>query len=176
VVNLASDETRTVNVTLDKIADVLDEVTVYGRESMASRRLAGFRQRMRASASGHFVTRADIKKRSPIRLTDMLEGISGVTVQRSGAFGYRIVKSRPGICTQAIIYVDGHRMVTPNSAARDGISLNDLVWLNWVIGMEVYATGMQAPAEYGGGDDCPRVLVWTSMDADALDRADKGGR
>src|SRR5690606_26920257 len=61
-VDLASDRTVSVTVTLDKIAQVLSEVKVYGEQSALSRKLEGFRQRMRAGW-GRFFTHADIQKR-----------------------------------------------------------------------------------------------------------------
>jgi hypothetical protein len=175
VVDLASHRTDSVTVMLDKVADVLGEVTVYGEKSGLSKKLAGFRQRMRAGF-GHFITRADIERRGPIRLTDMLRGIPGVALEPVGAFGFRVTSSRPGACSQAIIYIDGHRLAMSRGGGNDYISINDLVWLDWVVGIEVYADGLSAPAEYGGWGSCPRVVIWTSMDADILDRADGGGQ
>ena len=222
VVDLANHRTDSVTVTLDKVADVLSEVTVYGKESITSRRLAGFRQRMRAGF-GHFVTRADIEKRAPLRLTDLIRGIPGVAVERSGTFDYKVVSSiRRNLCHDAVVYVDGHRLIKPSSggsrgstttptsapapragqapgAPREGTTapasndgprsqvaggqvsdsdfapINDLVWLDDVVGVEVYSSGIFAPAEFGGSDTCPRVIVWTSPDAAALTRAGDDG-
>ena len=174
-VDLVSGETRMVSVSLDKIADVLSEVTVYGEQSMLSRRLEGFRQRMRAGW-GRFITRADIQKQAPIRLTDLLRGIPGISVRPRGTFGYVIASHNP-TCGGVPVYVDGHRLIGMGRGRsgdindNDFISVNDLVWLDWIVGIEVYSDGMSAPAEYGGWGPCPRVLIWTSMDADILDRA-----
>jgi hypothetical protein len=223
-VDLSSNRSATATVTLDKVADVLSEVTVYGKQSALSRRLEGFRQRMR-EGFGHFVTRADIERLAPLRLTDVIRGIPGVKVERSGVFDYKVT-SPDGRCAAAV-YVDGHRLVrpsltaevsstaivkndAPSSRARqrpgvsaggsdgtgsadaghqvfvgggnmndnDFVSINDLVWLDNVVGVEVYPSEILAPAEFRGGGlgRCPIVAIWTSMDADVLDRADGGGR
>ncbi|HEU6451078.1 MAG TPA: carboxypeptidase regulatory-like domain-containing protein [Gemmatimonadaceae bacterium] len=223
-VDLASDRTASTTVTLDKIADVLSEVKVYGKQSASSRRLEGFRQRMRAGF-GHFITRADIERQAPLRLTDVVRGIPGVTVERSGAFDYRVTSSLNRRCVAAV-YVDGHQLIRPtlindapstailqndapttrvgrssgatgtgskgtgsggsshrvfvaggHMSDNDFVSINDLVWLDNVVGVEVYSSSFTTPAEFrgGGGGGCPVVVIWTSMDADALDRAN-GGR
>jgi hypothetical protein len=170
-VDLSSDHTTSVFVTLDKIADVLSEVRVYGEPSALNKKLEGFRQRMRAGW-GRFITRADIQKRGPIRFTDMLIGMPGITVQPVGAFGYQLVPTiRSTHCTTTIV-VDGHRL--PRFLAGDFDDLNSYIWLDEVVGIEVYGHGTGAPAEYGGWGFCPVVLVWTSPDADVLDRAEKG--
>jgi hypothetical protein len=222
VVDLASDRTTSATITLDKIADVLSEVTVYGDQSASSMRLEGFRQRMHAGF-GHFITRADIEQRAPLRLTDLLRGIPGVVVERSGAFDYRVVSSNPrSLCAGAVVYVDGHQLMRASSKLRengpptaipqgdtsrsrpgqdplassgspgtqgsssgqrlftagrhmsddDFLPINDLVWLDDVVGIEVYSSGLFAPAEFSGADDCPRVIVWTSPDASALAHSD----
>jgi hypothetical protein len=179
-VDLSSERTASVAVTLDKIADVLSEVTVYGEQSALSKKLAGFRQRMRAGW-GRFITRADIEQRAPIRLTDLLRGTPGIRVRPRGTFGY-VLASSDSSCRGVPVYVDGHRLMGKGGGGsgdindNDFISVNDLVWLDWVVGIEVYSDGFGAPAEYGGWGFCPRVLIWTSMDADILDRAGGGGQ
>jgi hypothetical protein len=171
VVDLSSNRTDSVTVMLDKVADVLGEVTVYGEPSALSKKLEGFRRRMRAGW-GHFITRADIQKRGPIRFTDMLVGIPGITVQPVGAFGYQLMPTiRSTHCTTTIV-VDGHRL--PRFLTGDYDDLNSWIWLDDVVGIEIYPHGTGAPAEYGGWGFCPVVLVWTSPDADVLDRADAG--
>lgn len=173
VVDLSSQRTDSVTVMLDKVADVLGEVTVYGEPSALSKKLEGFRQRMRAGW-GHFITRADIQRRQPIRFTNMLIGIPGISVQPVGAFGYQLAPSvRSTHCTVTIV-VDGHPL--PRFLTGDYDDLNSWIWLDQVVGIEVYPHGTGAPAEYGGWGFCPVVLVWTSPDADVLDRADGGGR
>ncbi len=224
VVDLTSDRTASTTVTLDKVAEVLSEVKVYGVGSSASRRLAGFRQRMHAGF-GHFITRADIERRAPLRFTDLLRGVPGVVVERSGSFDYTVAPSNPGsICAAAVVYLDGHRVMrafgkgdadasstamvqvdtssgsgngTPASAGSpdaqdltgtqrmfvsgghmtdsDFFPINDLVWLDDIVGVEVYSSGLFAPAEFSGADDCPRIIIWTSPDAAALARTKNDG-
>jgi hypothetical protein len=220
VVDLASDRTASSTVTLDKIAEVLSEVKVYGMGSSASRRLAGFRQRMHAGF-GHFITRADIEQRAPLRFTDLLRNVPGVVVERTGSIDYKVVPSNPSsLCAGAVVYIDGHRVMravskfdenapssamvqvdtsssgsgggspqsrTPDAQNLTGVQqmlvagghmsdndffpINDLVWLDNVVAVEVYSSGLFAPAEFSGADDCPRVIVWTSPDASVLSQS-----
>ena len=170
-VDLSSDRVASVTVTLDKTADVLGEVTVYGKQSMLSHRLDGFRQRMRAGW-GHYITRADIEKRAPVRLTDLLRGIPGIAIQPVGAFDYRVTSSITSGCSP-VIFVDGHRMVGPTQSDMDAI--NDLVWLDYVVGVEIYSNGLETPAEFRAPGGCGSILVWTSPDARALAHTNDGG-
>jgi hypothetical protein len=170
-VDLSTDRTASVTVTLDEVADVLSQVTVYGKQSVVSRRLEGFRQRMRAGW-GHFLTRADIEKRAPIRFTDLLRGIPGIAIEPVGAFDYRVKSSRPGGCPP-VIWVDGHRVVGPAQSDMDAI--NDLVWLDDVVGVEVYSSDIYAPPEYSGPRCGGSIVVWTSPDARALARVNDDG-
>jgi hypothetical protein len=177
-VDLSSDRTTSVVVSLDKIADVLSEVKVYGEPGALGKKLEGFRQRMR-TGWGHYITRADIQKRAPLRLTDMLREIPGIAVKPVGAFDYELTSTR-GNCSPTI-FLDGHRVIRPPHGRLGDINdgditpINDQVWMDWVVGIEVYSNGTGAPAEYGGWGFCPVVLIWTSPDADVLDRASAEG-
>lgn len=180
-VDLSSERTASVTVKLEKVAEALSEVTVYGEKSAFAWRMDGFRQRMRAGW-GRFLTRSDIEKRGPLRFTDMLRQIPGIAVQPVGAFGYQLTSSRGDGC-RPTIFLDGHKVVrAPHGRGNfdddEMTSINDLVWMDSVIGIEVYANGTFAPADFRTpmSGSCPVILVWTSPDADVLRRAGSGSR
>lgn len=138
----------------------LDGITVTERMSSRTLRDAGFYQRQR-SAFGTFITREDIDKRAPMRISDLLRNASGVTVVHCGSAcrpsGYRIVSSRgnTGLGAQCAmqIYVDGRHV-------SDGDI--DAWTVDSVEGIEVYNSTAGMPSEFNRpGAVCGAVAVWT---------------
>jgi hypothetical protein len=157
-VDLASHATRSVTVTLDQRADVLGQVTVYGKPSKRQRDFTGFFQRSK-SGFGHFLTRADIEKRHPFQFTDLFRMIPGFMVIPDSGFGYRIVSSRgtnlSGKC-QPTIYINGMRIY-------DATDIDGLVLPNDIAAVEAYAGPAGAPPQYTA-DACGSILIWTGPD------------
>ncbi len=163
-VDLVSNATRSVTVTLDKRADVLNEVVVYGKRTKRSRDFTGFLQRSK-SGFGHFLTRADIEKQHPFQLTDLFRRIPGFQVMRDGGFGYSIVSSRgagfSGRC-QPSVYIDGMRIY-------DVSDIDGLVMPDDIAAMEAYAGPAGAPLQYTSGG-CGTILIWTGPDLRATQK------
>lgn len=158
-VDLVSNATRSVTVTLDERADVLNEVVVYGKRTKRSRDFTGFVQRSKAGF-GHFLTRADIAKRHPFQFTDLFRMIPGFrVVPVTDGFGYRIVSTRGtgfgGQC-QPDIYIDGMQIY-------DAGSIDAYVMPNDVAAVEAYAGPSGAPLQYTHGT-CGSILIWTGAD------------
>jgi hypothetical protein len=159
-VDLVSHATRSVTVTLDKRADVLGQVTVYGKPSRRVDDFTGFLQRSK-SGFGHFLTRADIEKRHPFQFTDLFRMIPGFRVVPDTGFGYRIISSRGGDIhgeCQPTLYIDG--MKINDASDIDGIVLPDDI-----AGIEAYAGAAGTPAWASGlSGSCGSILVWTGRD------------
>jgi hypothetical protein len=157
-VDLVSNATRSVTVTLDKRADVLGEVTVYGKRSKRSSDFTGFLQRSK-KGFGHFLTRADIEKRHPFQVTDLFRAIPGFMVVPDGGLGYTIVSTRGsgtrGRC-QPNVYLDGVRIY-------DIGNLDGLVMPNDVAAVEAYAGAAGAPPQYHS-EGCGSIVIWTGAD------------
>ncbi|HEU4585506.1 MAG TPA: carboxypeptidase regulatory-like domain-containing protein [Gemmatimonadaceae bacterium] len=155
-VDLVSNTTRSVTVTLDERANVLDAVTVYGKRSKRSRDITGFLQR-RKSGFGQFMTREDIEKRQPFRFTDLLRGVVGFMVAPSSeGLGYRILSSRgvtsSGNCTPGL-YIDGVQIFDPEN-------IDDLVVPSDIAAVEAYPSASGAPPQFVRGA-CGSILIWT---------------
>jgi hypothetical protein len=158
-VDLVSNATRSVTMTLEKRADVLNEVVVYGKRTKRPRDLTGFLQRSK-SGFGHFLTRADIEKRHPFQFTDLFRMIPGfMVVPDTEGFGYRIVSTRgsgfSGKC-QPAIYIDGMQMY--DASGIDGFVIPDDV-----AAVEAYAGPAGTPPQYRSGS-CGSILIWTGPD------------
>jgi hypothetical protein len=137
----------------------LDTVRVTADADRMSRRLRGFDERRR-TARGLYVDRAEITLRRPQQLSDLLRGRPNITVQRNGAngetqvFGPRLSISS-GYCPLALI-VDG--VLIPNAAG----SIDALVPVEMIAGIEVYNSGTSVPGEFARlGTDCGAIVVWT---------------
>src|SRR5690606_12497751 len=92
-VDLASDQTRSVEVTLSERTDVLDQVTVYGKTLKRRLDYTGFLERRKTQGSGHFITRADITEMRPVDLTDILRRVPGLKLVPTSYFDYTILSS-----------------------------------------------------------------------------------
>jgi hypothetical protein len=157
-VDLASNETRSVDVTLSERAEVLDQVTVYGKVSKRRLDYTGFLERRKSAGSGHFITRADIAEMRPVDLTDILRRVPGLRLVPTSYFDYTILSSRgvttnPSGTCQPLIFVDGARLT-------DDTALNGMLRPGDIAAIEVYAGLAGTPAQYSGGD-CGSILIWT---------------
>ena len=157
-VDLASNSTRTVTVTLDKRAEVLDEVTIYGKRSERRSDFRGFLERSKRGF-GHFLTRADIEKRHPFQFTDLFRMMPGFSLVPDTGFGYTIVSTRGsgfgGRC-QPTIYLDGMKL-------SDASDIDGFIMPSDIAAVEAYAGSAGAPPQYSGSG-CGSVLIWTGSD------------
>lgn len=154
-VDLVSGQTRSLAVTLDQRADVLGEVTVYGKPGTNRRDITGFLDR-RQRGMGRFFTRADIERLRPFQFTDLMRTVPGIRVVPTSGFDYTILSTRGGGMSggcQPQLYVDGVRLI-------DGNDLNTMVQPGDIAGIEVYAGASESPPQYTTGS-CGSILIWT---------------
>lgn len=157
-VDLASNQTQSVTVTLTERTDVLDQVTVYGKVSKRRIDYTGFLERRKTGGSGRFITRADITQMRPVDLTDILRRVPGLRLVPTSYFDYTILSSRgvttnpTGTC-QPALFVDGARLV-------DDTGLNGMIRPGDIAAIEVYAGPAGVPPQYSAGE-CGSILIWT---------------
>ncbi len=156
-VHLAESRPVTIEVVLDKSAQILSTVTVRG-EMVYSRNLADFNRRRR-TGFGVFRTSEEIARRGRnARLSQLLQDVLGVRVDRRG--GQSIVTMRRG-ATMGIgnaycvpsLYVDGR-----NDVVRD----YDAYFADGIAGIEVYPRESVRPFEFiDPQNPCGVVAIWT---------------
>ena len=139
VVDLARDRVAEVRVALPAAVRELDRVVVRGRESRASRDLDGFLAR-RETGRGVYVTQADIARRRPIEVTDLLRATSGLWTSATGVRGN--VLRGPGGCIPPV-FLDG---VYLHGGADD---IDSLLRPQDVAAIEVYRNGSEVPVQFG---------------------------
>jgi hypothetical protein len=181
---------------LQALAVPLDPVGVKatGPERDALLERVGFYDRQKADF-GHFMTQAEIAARGPRRLTDLLAGIPGVRIlpssgglSRAGIDVRGSVLSRGDACHPRV-FVDGLIVIRGDARARGTdvfgraqatevrgdpvergeIALNDVVMPQDIEGLEVYRSGAQVPARFGGSStatQCGVIVIWTRRGRD----------
>ncbi|MEO8449218.1 MAG: carboxypeptidase regulatory-like domain-containing protein [Gemmatimonadota bacterium] len=156
LVDLRPDRPVEVAMTLQKMAAVLPEINVVGKNMAAG--MTEFDQR-KTNGMGHYIDRAAIERRNPIRTEDLFRTVPGLSLVPSGSFDYTIVSTRgAGINGQCSpdFFLDGAR-ITVDPSIGGGLPVNP----QELYGIEVYNGSGTAPPQYSSGSSCGVVLMWT---------------
>lgn len=165
----------------------LDPIEVTAEALERRLELAGFYNRQRADF-GHFMTPEEIEHRSASALSDLLSAIPGVQLISSGLVGSRSIQlrgsflSHGGVCRPRV-YVDGliflrgdsrpKRMGSNQGAAtemadsaffQETLRIDDIAHPSTVAAIEIYRSGVQTPAQFGGASretQCGVIVIWT---------------
>ena len=142
-------------IELANLGIMLDTVRVTAR-LYTSRKLAEFERRMR-SGLGHYILEADIERRRPMFLTDLLRMVPGVSVMPS-RFGGEDVLMRADITGRCRpeVFIDGARMFNDPS-----FPLNSIVATQDIRAVEVYSRSLTVPPEFGSMSQCGAIVIWT---------------
>jgi hypothetical protein len=156
----------------------LDEVVVVGeRTAGVVARSAEF-ERRRLRGYGHYITREDIERRQPRKLSELLGRIPGVIVipDVKGALlriqsrgEYSILNKKRGALGDAGLgcipdyFVDGVRVnILTGRGAENEISIDDVVQARDVDGIEVYKGPATTPPRFRQTDSgCGAIVIWT---------------
>ena len=156
-----------VEIRLDPDIMLLAPLEVVGRSVDPSPFLDDFRQRVR-SGLGTYITRADIDRRRPMYVTDLLRDVPGIQLQTAGSGGRPIVQMAraAGNTCSTRIFVDGMllnpTMMTPRGPRSDIFRIDDIVSPGSVEGIEIYRGLSGMPPEFLTGDaQCGVIAIWT---------------
>lgn len=170
----------------------LETLDVIAEREAAQRFLteAGFYERQR-SDFGKFIDRDAIEARRARHLTDLLATVAGVRLSPgSNGFDRASIRLRgstlsSGGACQPKIYLDGLMVIQgdarpysrvtledpnrsteiqANEVERTEVDINDIVMPNDVEAMEVYRSGSQVPARFGGtstSTQCGVIAIWS---------------
>jgi carboxypeptidase family protein len=162
-VNVTSRQPVEIRVRLGPSVNILDPVLVTARRNYALDK-DGFTARRR-TGWGTYFTYADIEKRNPQYLSDLLTAVPGVRVDhRPGGATIQVNQlntilggGRPGSCPT--FWVDGTqwRSVEPGD-------IDQFVSPRELAGVEVYKP-REAPVQFRTIDDCLTIVVWTQPPA-----------
>jgi hypothetical protein len=131
----------------------LSPVQVTSNSRKPNTRLGGFYDRMQRYKMGYFITRDQIDKRRPFRVSDLLATVPGLQLVPS-RWGFGDVVTIRG-CRPAV-YLDGLRFPLRRE------SIDDIVNPNVLEGIEVYNNPATIPAEFSEpGNSCGAIILWT---------------
>lgn len=153
---IPADDTTDVEVALGLTALQLTGVVV--QEHAAQLRVLDEFETRRKQGLGHFVTRAEIEKRHPMLLSDMVRVVPGATILigENGRTALRFARvGRPNCPPQ--FFVDGLQVT--------GFSIDDMPPGD-VEGVELYAGPAGLPPEFNrlhGTTVCGTVAIWTRI-------------
>lgn len=144
------------------------EVEVERRSLPLARR--GFYDR-ELQTGGYFVDPGEIERRAPIEISDLLRTVPGLRfIENNGMAGFRgypmmnyalrsqLTASR-GPCFPRV-YVDG-AVVEQGGNHAPFSDFDELVPAGDLVGMEVYRSPAETPAQYAGLTACGVILLWT---------------
>jgi hypothetical protein len=147
-------------IELTNLGITLDTVRVVAQRVFASRQKEDFDRRL-AKSLGHLIDEAEIEKRRPQVVTDVLRTIPGVHILPSKR-GNEDIYMRGG---QAIL---GTGMCRPDIRVDGSLVVNDVMFpVNAIVSMdqihavEVYAHASLVPVEYQTTSGCGVIVIWT---------------
>jgi TonB family protein len=153
-IQLVAGQEHHVDVDLVASPELLEGLQVVAAREVYDSRLAGFNARLQQKV-GHFVTRERIDRANSTTLSDMLREIPGVKIGPVRNQG-RAIRLRGANCPP-LVFVDGF----PATAGEFDV---DMIDLQSVEGIEVYAGLGTIPAEFAGPRDldrCGVIAIWS---------------
>jgi hypothetical protein len=146
------DSSRSLLIQLDATPQDLAAAEVHDTAG-AHPWLREFNERRQTNGLGHYFTRADIVRRQPLFLSEMLRTVPRVTMARSRTGG-QVLRMR-GCRYAPMVWLDGSRVV--------GSELDEIARVDDVEAMEVYPTSAGVPAQYLDRTNvgCGTILVWS---------------
>ena len=163
---VSADRLLDTSIVLQRVAVDLAPVTILGRRDVTGP-LAGFYQRM-ASGGGRYFNRADIARRAPQRMTELLREVPGIRIESTRSFQNN-VRIRGARCGPAV-WLDG-QVLGGGEVDLDSFDLQSFE------GIEVYSGAATVPVEFQRNmrsySNCGAVLLW-SRRGEVRPRSTKG--
>lgn len=168
------DTAVTIPLILQGIGQQLSAVKVSVNKTKSSLELSGFYKRwldgQKGVNSAVFIGPEEIEKRNATRTSNLLNGVSGISITRT-ANGNNVVVSGGGTCPMAIV-LDGRQVCANGGCLRNDptkAGINDLtavlidqvIDMGSVAGIEVYKRGGNMPSDFHVDGDCGAVAIWT---------------
>jgi len=154
-------------VVMRQIAQSIAAVKVIGRRDLIGP-MAGFYKRLQMGVGGRFFTQADIAKRQPARMTDLLRSVPGIRIESRG-FDNK-VRIRGSRCSP-LVWLDGQGLF----AGEFDLDSVDPASFE---GIEVYSGPATVPLEFQGNQrvssSCGTVVLWSRRGELRAKKAKKG--
>jgi hypothetical protein len=169
-VDAASGDTVRVTFAMTALPQALATVDVRDTLTSASKSLRGFESRaLRHAGSATYVTRSEIEKRRPARMTDLLRRVPSITLADSGGVLFAIsTRSRKPVINGATLDLANCplQVAVDGELKEWGFAVNSLA-PEQVHGIEIYPGPSTIPAEYASmrrDANCGLMVIWTRRD------------
>ena len=153
LVTVVAGESIEPTVVMTQIAQSIAAVRVIGRRDLVGP-MAGFYKRLQAGG-GRFFTQADVVKRQPAKMTDLLRSVPGIRIESRG-FDNK-VRIRGSRCSP-LIWLDGQGLF---AGEFDLDSVDPYTFE----GIEVYSGPASVPIEFQGNQrvssSCGTIILWS---------------
>jgi hypothetical protein len=153
LVTVVAGESIEPTVVMTQIAQSIASVRVIGRRDLVGP-MAGFYKRLQAGG-GRFFTQADVVKRQPAKMTDLLRSVPGIRIESRG-FDNK-VRIRGSRCSP-LIWLDGQGLF---AGEFDLDSVDPYTFE----GIEVYSGPASVPIEFQGNQrvssSCGTIILWS---------------
>jgi hypothetical protein len=177
VVHLAAGQPSDVDVTLGERVTELPAVAVRAKESRGMK-LDAFYERMedvkRGINRGYFITPEEIESRKPPFITNMMDGLPGVYVDRRGGRlniprGILRDPKDPLRRCEMAVFLDGMQILGGLRDSMDHVlsprrpdSIDEIAPASHIAAVEVYVHPVMAPPQYQMlNGNCGIILLWT---------------
>jgi len=150
----SGDNQSRLTIRLARTPTVLPAVAIRTQHVDFTGRLAGYYQRLQNHSDGYFITREQIDRENPSRLSQLLTHVPGVT-SRGNRTG-RGVRMRQRNCSP-LVWIDGMSMGA-GEVDLDAFSPNTIQ------GIELYLGSTTAPLRFQADRDqssCGTILLWS---------------
>jgi hypothetical protein len=169
-------------VQLDPIAQRLEAALIEATGISRALELHGFYRRLQEREkginSGQFITAEEIEQRNPHRIGQMLDGRTGIRMQRPnqnpgvgqrGANGAKCTSASDPRCWAPVglngcymdVYMDGRRL-TSVSLKNEPTYIDEYILPSHIAGIEIYTTAGRVPPEYQSlSGTCGVLLFWS---------------
>jgi len=167
LVTVVSGQSIEPTVVMKQIAQSMAAVKVVGRRDLIGP-MAGFYKRLQMGGGGRFFTQADIAKRQPAKMTDLLRSVPGIRIESRG-FDNK-VRIRGSRCSP-LIWLDGQGLF----AGEFDLDSVDPYSFE---GIEIYSGPASVPVEFQGNQrvssSCGTVVLWSRRGELRAKKAKKG--
>lgn len=156
-VDLRDSVTVTVGIHIQQVALYeLDPITITAEPVVRHLVTIGYYERQHKSAGGLFLGPDHIERRASARhISDLLQGLPGVSVDQNDNVVLRGMMSGLGPCGSPTVFLDGIASLAGNEDLKILSPLD-------VEAIEVYRRPNEIPAQYGGpARGCGVILIWT---------------
>lgn len=155
---LGDHEVVRVELRLDVGALLLAPLEIVARSRPStSPMLSNFNARLRSGATGTLLTRNDIERLRPGRVTDVLATVPGIRLEYAGGAGHSRIAYMRSACP-AQVFLDGFLL----NRGGHTPAIDDVVAPGSVEGIEIYGGFGSVPAEFLNPESqCGVIAIWT---------------